>query len=373
MNPVLQTLLDNVSDGLLWANANGEVTFANQKAQTYCGMKSGDRLPDSPMARAVAVIASGKLKSQVRLEFEPQAGCKQLLVAEVGPGMAQGEAWIYLKSPAPYGEALSLNNLMTVIRSDLATPLKRLTSVIKSAIESDSLEASKEGLQKVSEVTDTVIRLTELAQLWGHQDLLASDRLELWPLLKCCWLQQEHQALAKKITVRLVSRFAESEAPIVYASEFWLTRIVTESLGAALRAVPTGGTLDIELRQMGPRVLIVFRNSGMWPMRQDDATLLADPNAQPQTSDRSKSAARPPAPPPPNAKDLIGLHLCQCIVGLHGGQLREEDEDGLRNFLIDLPTGAPYRSMDQSMDAAQAQRYAADLAVLMSRRRQKAA
>jgi hypothetical protein len=60
-------------------------------------------------------------------------------------------------------------------------------------------------------------------------------------------------------------------------------------------------------------------------------------------------------------------------MSLHGGQLREEEEDGMRNFLIDLPTGAPYRAEDAAMDAAQAQRYAADLATLMARRRQKSA
>ncbi|HET8869678.1 MAG TPA: sensor histidine kinase [Aquabacterium sp.] len=371
MNSVLEGLLEKVTDGLLWANADGSVTYANQKAQTYCGLKPGDALPDSPLARAVAVIASGKLKSEVHLEFEPNAGSKQLLVAQVGPGMVAGEAWIYLKSPAPYGEALALNNLMTVIRSDFATPLKRLTGSMKNAYESENLEGCKDALLKVAEVTDTVSRLTELAGLWEREDLLACDRLELWSLLQCCWLQQQDQALARKITVRLISRFAEQEAPVVYASEFWLTRVVTESLGAALRAVPGGGTLDIELRQLGPRVLIVFRNSGMWPMRNGDAVMLADPNEAEKQAGPGKRENRPAAPPPA-AKDLIGLHLCQCIIGLHGGQLREEDEDGLRNFLIDLPTGAPYRSDGAAMDAAQAQRYAADLATLMARRRQKA-
>ena len=70
------------------------------------------------------------------------------------------------------------------------------------------------------------------------------------------------------------------------------------------------------------------------------------------------------------ANDHIGLKLCQHIVSLHGGQLREENEDGLRNFLIDLPTGAPHRNTEQSqIDVAQAERYAADLAALIARAR----
>jgi CheY-like chemotaxis protein len=70
-----------------------------------------------------------------------------------------------------------------------------------------------------------------------------------------------------------------------------------------------------------------------------------------------------------SARDQIGLKLCRHIVSLHGGQLREEEEDGVRNFLIELPTGAPHRNDQSQLDVAQAQRYATDLAALMSRAR----
>ena len=69
------------------------------------------------------------------------------------------------------------------------------------------------------------------------------------------------------------------------------------------------------------------------------------------------------------SRDLIGLKLCQQIVAQHGGQLREEHDDGQRNFLIDLPTGAPFRTEVSAADIAQAQAYARDLAALMARRR----
>lgn len=374
MNPVLQGLLDRVKDGLAWANADGQITFINANAEAFTGMKVGDTLPMCPLARAVAVIASGKLQKELQLEFEPTAGCKQLLVAQVGPGMAAGEAWIYFKPPPAYGEALAMHNLMTVIKSDLGDPLKQFSSSLKNALENDNPEAFKKCLEKVAEVTDTVTHLTDLAELWGSENLLAQDRIEIWPMLQNCWFQEEGNALARKITVRLMNRIDESEMPVVYASLFWLKRVFAESLGAALKAVPNGGTLDIELRQMGPRVLIVFRNSGMWPSRVDDARILAAPSEDaPKKPEPAKPAAAKNGPPQQTAKDLIGFHLCQRILSLHGGQMGEEEEDGLRNFLIDLPTGAPYMAETTALDAAQAQRYAADLAILMARRRQKSA
>ena len=48
--------------------------------------------------------------------------------------------------------------------------------------------------------------------------------------------------------------------------------------------------------------------------------------------------------------------------------MREENEDGLRNFLIDLPTGARHCNPEQSqIDVAQAERSASCMAALMAR------
>ena len=105
--------------------------------------------------------------------------------------------------------------------------------------------------------------------------------------------------------------------------------------------------------------------SGMWPAAERNAVMLNDANVR-RPAGKAVSAA-----PPVAAKDLIGLHLCERIIRLHGGLLREElDDVGLRNFLIHLPTGAPGREAGaMALDAAQAQRYASDLSALMARRR----
>jgi signal transduction histidine kinase len=143
----------------------------------------------------------------------------------------------------------------------------------------------------------------------------------------------------------------------LYGSEHWLRRVFLECLESALRTLPAGGTLEIEHRQMGPRALVVFRDCGVFGAASGLAVDM--PHAE-----KPRAVAAPS-----RARDQIGLKLCQHIVSLHGGQLREEEEDGLRNFLIDLPTGAPHRDDHAQLDIAQAQRYAHDLAALMARAR----
>ncbi len=153
----------------------------------------------------------------------------------------------------------------------------------------------------------------------------------------------------------------------LYGSSTWLRRVFQECLETGIRNTPRAGTLDIEHRQLGPRAVVLSAagavSAGATPAKGAGKLAGARPAA--------RSAERVVAPTM-HAREQIGLKLCQHIVGLHGGQLREEEEDGLRNFVIDLPTGAPHRNDTTALDIAQAQQYAKDLAALMTRQRRKA-
>jgi hypothetical protein len=362
VNPSLLLVLEGLKDGLLWMSADGKVKYANANATLLSGLKAGLQMHDCRLRKAVQIIGMGKLDKPVEMEFEPLAGSRPLLHAKAAPALSPGDVFVFLSPPAAYGDALALDNLMTVLRSDLGDPLKRLNRALEVAGANRDAGAIDEAVEQSKSLADTLSRLVDLSELWSSDSLLADDRIEIWQLLQQAWDQSKPFAESRKVTVRLVCKVAPTDLPVTYASEFWVKRVVTESLQAALRAASPGATLDIEVRPMGPRILIVFRNSGMWPAAAYGAVMLNDANAR-----RAPGAARPTV----NAKDLIGLHLCERIIGLLGGQLREEMDEGLRNFLIDLPCGAPYRDTqnDQAMDKAQAERYAADLSALMARRR----
>lgn len=371
MHPSLELLFGHLSGGLLWLSAAGHVRFANAMATQLTGFKAGHDLPDGTLRNAVAAIGSGRHPHPIEMEYLPPAGEQRLLHAQAAPALSAGDAFVFLDEAAPHGEPLALDNLMTVIRTDLTAPLERLERCLVALRQGQhNEEAVDDAVKQSGGIVDTLQRLVDLSTLWSSDSLLATDRLAVWSLLQQAWTHALPFAEQRRVTVRLVNQIAESSMPVTYGSEVWLHRVVTESLRAALRAASPGATLDIELRQMGPRVLIVFRNSGMWPAAARNAVVLNDANA------------RKPGPPKPRgataadgARDLIGLHLCERIIRLHGGLLREEQDDlGLRNFLIDLPTGAPGRDVgDAHLDAAQAQRYAADLSALMARRRKSPA
>lgn len=366
MHSSLKSIFEHLTGGLLWLTGDGRVKFANAKAGRLGGFEAGHQLPESTLKKAVAVIGAGRHDRPLDMEYLPPAGEGRLLHAQALPALVPGEVFVFLDEAAPHGEPLALDNLMTVIRSDLAAPMEQLTQSL-GRLRDGALDTgtAEQALERAQGIVETLQRLVDLSTLWSSHSLLANDRIEVWGLLQKAWAQSQADAESRRITVRLVNRIDTQDLPVTYGSEFWIARVVTESLQAALRAAAPGATLDIELRQLGPRVLVVFRNSGMWPAAALSAVTLNDPRQRKAGAD-----AAPRKPEPLRGRDLIGLHLCERIIRLHGGLLREEDDDGLRNFLIDLPTGAPGRdASDALMDAAQAQRYAADLSALMARRR----
>ena len=127
--------------------------------------------------------------------------------------------------------------------------------------------------------------------------------------------------------------------------------------GVALRTAPRGSALVIEHRQLGPRALIVFRDSGC--SRPTSAASSSRPSLN--------LGANQPSPCKPRASGSASSSAGMC--SLHGGQLRR---GGRRQPLPDRPAHRrPARSTDPQNDIAQAQRYASDLAALMARARRK--
>ena len=281
------------------------------------------------------------------------------------PGFAKDDVFILIAPDPSKDKDVAFDNLMQVLKSDLGEPLKAAQTRLSHVRE--SRDGSPKGeiddlCDSVGELTALMDRVSDLAAIWGSGALLDNDRIELWDLLMKAWAKAEPLALSRGVEVTFKSEVPNEQLPAMYGSQHWLMKVFQECIGAAVRSTRTGATLTIEHRQMGPRALIIFRDSGVF------ATNQAGAEALPRTGQRHRGRTVGP-----QGRDYIGLRLARQIVALHGGALREENEAGVRNFLIDLPTGAPHRLEQTQLDIAQAQRYAKDLAALMARARKRPA
>lgn len=365
MHASLTELLENLRPGLLWVTREGIVRYANGEAAARTGLAPGRKLYDPDLARAVAQSVAGRVPRVVAATgvVNGAAGNGEMS-CRVIPGLAQDDAFVLIGPQIGQDDGSGYDNLMQAIRTDVREPLRSARAaleIVQSQAGAGEVEALADG---VGQVLDVVDKLVDLASLWGSGTLLANDRIELWPMLQQVWAEVEPLAMDRAVKVRFHAQTGADSLATLYGSERWLKRVFAECLDAAVRATQRGSLLEIEHRQMGARALIVFRDCGVFAARNSAAP------GVPMPASAKGAAARLPAA---GAREQIGLKLCQHIVSLHGGQLREEHEDGQRNFLIDLPTGAPHRDAGPQLDIAQAQRYASDLAALMNRARKHAA
>ena len=290
-----------------------------------------------------------------------QGGAVPELKCRVIPGLSADDAFVLIGNDPGADDGSAFDNLLHVVQHDLRDPLAAAGKALHAAKAGQA--GAPDGVDalcgSIDELLLTLNKLVDLASVWGSTALLANDRIEPWPLLQQVWGELQSLAQSRSIKVRFRAQGAAESLATIYGSEPWLRRVFVECLESALRSARPGATLDIAHVQLGPRALIVFRDCGVFARPSIDAVEM-----------QSAAKGTEPAARRLRANDHIGLKLCQHIVSLHGGQLREENEDGLRNFLIDLPTGAPHRNTEQSqIDVAQAERYAADLAALMVRAR----
>lgn len=362
MHASLAELLENLKPGLLWVARDGVVRYANSDGQASTGLATGRKLSDPHLLRdverVVATQAPRLLHAQgaqlVSGDAPPQ------LKFRVIPGLARDDAFVLITPDGLNDDGVGYDNLMHAIRSDLRDPLREARAAMQVAEGQGHYDDEQRAvLDRVDHLLGVVDRLVDLASLWDSHALLANDRIELWPLLQQAWGHVEPLAMQRGVKVRFRAQTDAGALATLYGSEQWMGRVFQECLEAAVRSTRRGSMLDIEHRQLGPRAMVVFRDCGVFAARRPDGVELS-------SSGKSKVGAKHA---PLSAQEQIGFKLCQHIVSLHGGQLREEDEDGQRNFLIDLPTGAPARNDQSQLDIAQAQRYAHDLAALMTRAR----
>ncbi|MFO1326203.1 MAG: sensor histidine kinase [Rubrivivax sp.] len=344
MHATLTELFEHLRLGLLWVGTDGVVRYANRGAMRSTGLLAGRRIGDRELARAVVATSVGRVERQLRLPLATSVSGASLaeLECRVVPGVEGDDAFVLVSGTESPDHGEGVDVLMQSIDQDLRRPLRaalatlelvrRDTAELAGSVELDLLFDRLDELLQVAE------RLSDLGSLWNGGAQSADDRIELWPLLQQVWGEVEPLALQRHVRVRFTADPTTREMATLYGSERWIRRLFVECLQGAVRHAPSGSTLDIEHVQLGARACIVLH----------DCRLFGDDL---------------------RGGDAIAHRLCRHVVAQHGGRLREQLDGTARDLVIELPTGAPRCGDDPEMAIAQAQRYAHDLAALMSRGR----
>jgi nitrogen-specific signal transduction histidine kinase len=356
--PSVHALLDAMSEPLLTFGVSGLVTFANRAAQAHPGHPV-ESMSGSPTIKAlVGDAVLGKLQLPFTTEIELTDGLR--IKGQFMPGPAGLDIAFVGTSGAGVGQdqRMGLKDIMGLLQAEVNPPLKGFISELRtrpaSPIHSSLDQAARLLYERLS-------RLADLIMVFGEDVALSNDRMELIPLLQEVCGELTYRADIHNTRFEMI--VPEQPLPPIYGSERLLRSAFFECLNNAVihAHTETGqdvqATVEIRFTLSGEHVMVGIHNQGATQFKLNSKDMLT-PFAQPSASMLAKG-------PPPR----LGLPLVQRIVDLHGGNMRLNSSVGKHvNMLLEFPTGAPQRATNQ-LNLAQAQRYAADLAQLVSRRK----
>ncbi|MBT0569014.1 hypothetical protein KIK84_01620 [Curvibacter sp. CHRR-16] len=365
--PSVTALFDAMPAPLLTFGVTGLVTSANKAARNHPG-RPVEAMSGVPIIKAlVADITLGKIKipyeadielfDGLRLHGQFMAGPAGLDIAFVGQADASGVSG---------RERLNLGEIIALLRDEISPPMGKLEGLLKQVTGSELGENLE---QAAAALNLRLKRLADLVEVFGDEVAIARDRIEILPLMQsvCSKLQTKAEPLGVYFDLQL----PETTLPPVYGNAKLVERALHECLDNAIthsrREVNAQQKLAVDIRftLSGEHVLISVRNKGATTLKVGKEAV------QPFTA--AKATAAPAvggASAAPTATPRLGLPLVQRIVALHGGNMRMKTSDTDVHVLLEFPTGAPHRGQAQ-LDMAQAQRYAEDLAQLMSRRKKE--
>lgn len=361
--PSVYALFDGMPAPLLTFGVSGAVTYANTAAKQHPG-RPMEAMNGKPVIKAlIADAVLGKLKLPYPAEVELEDGHRMSGQFMSGPAgldiafLAQTGASGHGSAPKRSG----LKDVIELLRDEVGPPLKNLSRQLNALPSSPDIAHLEQASEELSQ---RLMRLSDLIEVFGDDIMETQDRIELQPLLQA--ICRAMTPRAEKIGVGFDILDPGQTLPPIYGNEKLVRRALYECLDNALvhsrKEVTSQQSLTVEIRftLSGEHVLIGVRNRGATTLKVGGNETI-EPFAKPANPAATDSVAR------------LGLPLVQRIIGLHGGNMRLStvDQDTVQ-VLMEFPTGAPQRGQAH-VDMAQAQQYAKDLAQLMSRRKKEKA
>ena len=361
--PSVNALFDAMPVPVITFGVNGVATFANEAARVHPGKPveaMSGRIVIKNLAQAITL---GKIKLPFKTEVGVADGKKLHGVFMSGPS-GLDIAFVALpdeQEPSPAGPGvqsrMGLHQIIELLQDEVAPPMRKLLGLLGTLPESEEgnqIELAADALK------ERLRRLDDLLAVFGEEAMLMDDRMDLGALVEQTVAELKPKAVPAKVHFEV--KPPANTLPPIYGNARLIKRALYECFDNALthsrREVKPGNDVAVQIGYTltGEHVLISVRNQGA--MAAEDKGI----------ETRDLFAARRPE----QANGRLGLPLVNRIVGLHGGNMRMSIVDGEdTRVMIEFPTGAPQRGQ-ANLDMEQAQRYAADLAELMSRRKKEA-
>lgn len=350
-------ILSVISDGVVFIGPSGAPRFVNPAARELLGSQASSIAKDARIQKRIDTLRSGAAKPplecalEIVREQEIVPVTVRILDWKAGGGFVLVFSAVAAKGTGDQSMALTFE----LLRKELTSPIKTFIERANQAL--GRTDAGAQLQRSGAEVMVRLAKLVALAELFGTDVAVRDERIEMRTLIDEVW--PELQPLAASRFVAVSVRGFDPAPPAIYGTRAWVRRALAECIDNAIRHARSGtegnlSQIEVVATLQGVSLAISIKNVGLGflPRRTDREFL---PFGRAGDGEAEKKLG-------------VGLALAARVCELHNGRLEiGTRENELVECTLQFPTGAPARA-SVSIEIAQAQKYAADLAKLLARR-----
>jgi two-component system phosphate regulon sensor histidine kinase PhoR len=329
----LATILDNMADGVIMTDTEGDVSLANQTAKKLFNIKEteGKSLIEAVRDHEVVELLTLCLRTASMQSVQYESGTsKRYLRAIALPIAHSGVLLLFQDFTELRNLQATRRELIGNISHEFRTPLAGIKAMAETLRDGavDDQKIARDFLNRIdSEVdrlTQLVAELTELSRIETGKAELKLEPVNLNDLAEEVTAQLKPQAERQRLS--LVKELA-ADLPRVPADRARVRQVIVNLLHNAIKFTDAGGRITVTTRREGDSITLAIADTGRGISGED----LPHVFERFYKGDKVRSGEG----------TGMGLAIAKHIVEAHGGDVRVESEEGKGStFSFSLPLRA---------------------------------
>jgi two-component system phosphate regulon sensor histidine kinase PhoR len=329
----LATILDNMADGVIMTNAEGNISLANRAAEKLLNIKEAKNKPLIEAVRDHEVDELLKLclrTAQTQAAQYESSTSKRYLRAIAIPIANSGALLLFQDFTDLRNLQTTRRELIGNISHEFRTPLAGIKAMVETLGDGaiDDKKAARDFLTKidseVARLTQLVAELTELSRIETGKAELKKEPVNLNQLVEEVIAQLSPQAERQKLSI---SQDFAADLPSVPADKDRVRQVIANLVHNAIKFTRPGGRIMITTRTLEGSVVVDIADTGIGIPKEDLARVFE----RFYKGDKARAGEG----------TGMGLAIAKHVVEAHGGSIWVESEEGKGStFSFSLPLQA---------------------------------